>query len=63
MYSHSQRQLMIQEEEFDFSGIKLNPKNRWVRLAGLIPWEEVEKEYVKNFEASGIKVGKAPGLK
>ena len=49
MYSHSQRQLMIQEEEFHFSGIKLNTKNRWVRLAGLVPWEEVEKEYVKNF--------------
>ena len=49
MYSHSQRQLMIQEEEFHFSGMKLNTKNRWVRLAGLVPWEEVEKEYVKNF--------------
>lgn len=50
MYSHSQQQLMIQEEEFDFCGIKLNPKNRWVRLGNIIPWEEVEKEYVKNFQ-------------
>lgn len=50
MYSHSQRQLMIQEDEFDFSGIKLNPKNRWVRLGNLIPWDEVEEGYVKNFQ-------------
>ena len=49
MYSHSQRQLMIQEEEFYFSGIKLNPENRWVKLADIIPWGEVEEEYVKNF--------------
>ena len=50
MYSHSQRQLMIQEDEFNFSGIKLNSKNRWVRLSNLIPWDEVEEEYVKNFQ-------------
>lgn len=49
MYSHSQRQLVIQEEEFYFSGIKLNPENRWVKLADIIPWGEVEEEYVKNF--------------
>ena len=50
MYSHSQQQLMIQEEEFDFCGIKLNPKNRWIRLSNIIPWDEAEKEYVKNFQ-------------
>ena len=50
MYSHSQKQLMIYEDEFDFSGIKLNSKNRWVRLGKLIPWDEVEEGYVKNFQ-------------
>ena len=50
MYSHSQRQLMLHEDEFEFSGIKLNPKNRWVRLGNLIPWDEVEEGYVKNFQ-------------
>lgn len=50
MYSHSQKQLMIHEDGFDFSGIKLNPKNRWVRLGKLIPWDEVEEGYVKNFQ-------------
>lgn len=30
-------------------GGELNPRNRWVRLAKLIPWGEFEKEYVRHF--------------
>lgn len=50
MYSHNQRQLLIKEDELVFSGIKLNPENRWVKLAEIIPWDEIEEEYVKNFQ-------------
>lgn len=34
-------------------GGKLNPGNRWVKLLALIPWEELEEEYAKNFAESG----------
>jgi len=30
-------------------GDELNPRNRWVRLSRLIPWEEFEPEYAKHF--------------
>lgn len=39
-------------ELFPFGG-KLNEKNRWLRIAGLIPWEELEEEYAKHFSDIG----------
>jgi len=27
----------------------LSPDNRWVKMAQLIPWDEFESEYAKNF--------------
>ena len=30
-------------------GGELNPRNRWVRLSRLIPWEKFESEYAKHF--------------
>ena len=30
-------------------GGELNPRNRWVRLARLIPWQEFEMEYTRHF--------------
>ena len=33
-----------------FIGAKLNPNNRWVKLAGLIFWEEFEEKYRMNFK-------------
>lgn len=30
---------------------KLSADNRWVRMSNLIPWEEFEEEYAKNFSA------------
>ncbi|AIQ14548.1 IS5 family transposase [Paenibacillus durus] len=32
-------------------GGKLNPNNRWVKLAKLVPWEQAEEKYVKVFGA------------
>jgi len=34
--------------ELPFEG-KLSPDNRWVIMAELVPWEEFEEEYAKNF--------------
>ena len=37
-------------ENFELSiGTKLSGENRWVIMASLIPWEEFEQEYAKNF--------------
>ena len=36
-----------------FSG-KLSPDNRWVKLASLVPWEEIEDEYVRQFSQNGM---------
>ena len=35
-------------ELFPFGG-KLNPDNRWLKIAELIPWDELEDEYEKHF--------------
>lgn len=41
-----------QAEDFElpFEG-KLSQGNRWVIMAKLVPWDEFEEEYAKNFEA------------
>ena len=39
----------FRQTEFSFFGMPLDPTNRWVRLAKIIPWDMVEDEYVKNF--------------
>ena len=49
MYRKNQ-QAPTPPESFEFpSGGKLSSDNRWVIMAKLIPWEEFEKEYIKNF--------------
>ncbi|EFU74062.1 IS5 family transposase [Enterococcus italicus] len=30
-------------------GLKMNPSNRWIQKAEIIPWTELEKDYAKNF--------------
>ncbi|NTZ16052.1 IS5 family transposase [Paenibacillus sp. JMULE4] len=32
-------------------GGKLNPTNRWVQLASIIPWDKVEEKYVSSFQS------------
>lgn len=37
---------------FDFNqpiGLKMNPENRWVKKADLIPWDEIEDRYASLF--------------
>ena len=48
----------VQQPEFEdfylpFGG-KLRSDNRWVVLTKLVPWEEIEKQYAKNFADSGM---------
>ncbi|MDP3488005.1 MAG: IS5 family transposase [Bacillota bacterium] len=49
MYKHNERQTILPDEFLLPFGGKLNPENRWCKLAQLIPWAEVEDRYTKNF--------------
>jgi transposase, IS5 family len=35
-------------------GGKLNPANRWVQLAAMVPWDRVEEKYISNFQSPSI---------
>ena len=49
MYKFPSRQIGI--EDFGMpSGVKLNPENRWVQKAALIPWDAIEKRYAALFK-------------
>ena len=48
----------IRQQEFEnfylpFEG-SLNPKNRWVKLAEIIPWEEFEQKYAEKLAGTGM---------
>ena len=48
MYKYRSKQISL----MDFNtpiGMKLNPDNRWVKKAELIPWDEIEQRYAKLF--------------
>jgi IS5 family transposase len=45
-------QILGSSSLFPFGG-KLNENNRWLRIAELIPWEELEEEYAKHFSDVG----------
>ncbi len=48
MYRFEEKQLSFT----DFNqplGMKMNPENRWVKKAEMIPWDTIEKEYAKLF--------------
>jgi transposase, IS5 family len=49
MYRQS-NQASINRENFELPfSEKLSPDNRWVIMAGLIPWAEFESEYAEKF--------------
>ena len=48
---HHNGQLSIEEFHLPFGGT-LDPDNRWVVLAQLIPWEELESSYAPQFSAT-----------
>ena len=42
----------LQHSFLDFNqpmGLKMNPENRWVKMAEMVPWDEFETEYAKQF--------------
>jgi hypothetical protein len=58
MYNYiSTNQQKIEEFKTDFE-LTLNPKNRWIRLSSITPWDDLVKEYTRSLNP---KYG-APGL-
>jgi IS5 family transposase len=56
MYSHRKKTLQTALSLFEFKhpfDTALDPDNRWVRLAALVPWDEIEGEYSNHFGVSG----------
>ena len=50
MYKYGDNQIMMPLDFFlPFDG-KLNPENRWCKLAELVPWNEAENKYAVNFK-------------
>ena len=43
-------------------GVDLDAKNRWVKLAAIMPWEEIEERYSQNFESEKGEVAKSGRL-
>ena len=52
-------QLSFENFYLPFGG-KLSGENRWVKLAKLIPWDEVESEYAQQFSPNEGTPGKTP---
>lgn len=50
MYKHNEKQMILPHEFFLPFGGKLNPENRWCKLAFLIPWDVIEDRYAKSFK-------------
>ena len=53
MYRRKKNQMEFEDFVLPFGG-RLEGENRWIKLACLIPWEEFEETYSKNFDSSGI---------
>lgn len=57
MYRKLSPQLTIDDFILPFSG-KLSAENRWVQLAKIIPWDEIEKKYAFMFPSDRGNVAK-----
>jgi transposase, IS5 family len=54
MYRQNETEIVTTENpELKFEG-KLAKDNRWVIMSELIPWQEFEEEYAKNFSETGM---------
>ena len=51
MYKRRAGQVSMLESPEKFGTTPLNPKNEWVRVSELIPWQAFEERYAKNFRS------------
>ena len=52
MYKSRYGQIAISDNPLGFRGVKLDPENRWVKIAEMIPWDLIEEKNSKQFEGS-----------
>ncbi|MCG8484461.1 MAG: IS5 family transposase [Clostridia bacterium] len=56
MYKKQEHQMLLPHDFFLPFGGQLNPDNRWVKMAAMIPWWKVEEKYAKKFKSKTGKV-------
>lgn len=49
MYKKNQNRQITLKDFNQPLGLKLNPENKWIKKAAIIPWEAIEKEYADLF--------------
>ena len=49
MYRRKEQQSNMFEDATLFGGVRLDPRNKWVRMAKLLPWETFEERYAASF--------------
>jgi hypothetical protein len=54
MYKKKNKQQLEFEDFYLPFGGKLRSDNRWIKLSKIIPWDEIEEYYSKNFSDSGL---------
>ena len=62
MYNHNSRQIGFHDQPRLFGGLPLNETNRWVKLAGIIPWIQVEETYRRHFKSKRGEAAKSARL-
>jgi IS5 family transposase len=61
-YEKDANQILLPGDFFLPFGGKLNPDNRWCKLAQMIPWTKVDHKYVKSFKKS-MRGGQAVSIR
>jgi transposase, IS5 family len=56
MYRRKEQQTDMFEDATLFGGVRLDPQNKWIKMAKIVPWEILEERYAANFANS--KTGK-----
>ena len=51
MYRRKTGQISMFDSPEMFGGIPLSSENEWIRLSKIVPWDEFEKRYSKNFSS------------
>jgi len=46
MYKFNRNRLLSLSDFNQPIGLKMNPKNRWIKKAETIPWNEIEEQYM-----------------
>ena len=53
MYRKKNPEEMEFQEFYQPFGGKMNANNRWIRMAGIVPWDVLEEKYARHFKALG----------